>query len=89
MYASYGIGNAVGGDIGQETQTAGVDAHHGDAFAANPGRGAQESAVAAYADDCIGRKTGAFKEGVIGNIKAHLTGQELIVGTVYSYAVTQ
>lgn len=89
MYAGYGIGNAVSGDIGQESQAAGVDSNHGDALAAYAGSGTQECAVASYADDCIGRKVSAVKEGVIGNIQAHLAGQKLVVGAVHGNLVTE
>ena len=87
--AGDGISYAVSGDIGQETQATGVDTHHGDALISHAGCSAQERAVTAYADDCIGREIIALKQSVIRYVQAHGAGQELVVGTVNGYAVIE
>ena len=69
MDAGNGIGNAVGGDVGQEAQTAGVDTNHRDAFAAHTGSGAQESTIASYAYNCIGSKVIIPNDVVIRDVK--------------------
>ena len=63
--AGYGIGDAVCGDIGQETQTAGVDTYHWYALAAHTGGSAEERAVTTNAYYGIGRKIITFNYGVI------------------------
>ena len=78
VYLVQGLFHFLGGDVGQEAQTAGINAQDGDAFGSYPAGSFQESAVASEADDHVGLKIISVKQFGRGQGEAHFAGKELV-----------
>ena len=78
VYLVQGLFHFLGGDVGQEAQTAGINAQDGDAFGSYPAGSFQESAVAPEADDHVGLKIISVKQFGRGQGEAHFASEELV-----------
>jgi len=84
-----GLINVAAGDIGQETQTAGVDTDHGDGLVAYTGSCAQERTVTTDAYHGIGLKVVIGYKAVIGNFQTHGACQEFQITALHGNGIAQ